>query len=384
MKTASLQRVASVDVLRALTMFLMLFVNDIPSLTNIPHWLEHADMNEDMLGFSDTIFPAFLFCMGMSISFAIQNRYKKGDTHLQVVMHIFWRTVALVAMGLFSVNSGGVDGLSHAWFSILMVIGFFLTWGVYPKVEGKKKFLYTGMKITGVSLLTFLVLFKEMNGQPFEQKWWGILGLIGWTYAICALIYLFTRESLKWNAAVWLLFMGLVLLNHADALPLPFIPSDMTLHAFGMSGLLTSLLMQQYAQKERSGKFIAVLCALGIVMLIAAFVSHPFWIISKIQATPTWLFFCLAAFLPLFGFFYWLTDVKGKANWFDLMKPAGTATLTCYVIPYVWYSVQQLVGWHYPEVLTEGIPGLLKSALFSLVIVGITGLLVKAKVKLKV
>lgn len=37
----------------------------------------HARMDEDMMGFSDTIFPAFLFCMGMSVSFAIQNRYKK-------------------------------------------------------------------------------------------------------------------------------------------------------------------------------------------------------------------------------------------------------------------------------------------------------------------
>lgn len=139
MKTVTLQRVAAVDVLRALTMFLMLFVNDIPGLSNIPHWLEHARADEDMLGFSDTIFPAFLFCMGMSVSFAIQNRYKKGDNHLQVVMHIFWRTVALVVMGLFSVNSGGVAGLSHAWFSILMVVGFFLNMGCLSPSLGKQK-----------------------------------------------------------------------------------------------------------------------------------------------------------------------------------------------------------------------------------------------------
>ena len=48
---------AAVDVFRALTMFLMLFVNDIPGLKNVPHWLMHAAADEDMLGFSDTIFP---------------------------------------------------------------------------------------------------------------------------------------------------------------------------------------------------------------------------------------------------------------------------------------------------------------------------------------
>ena len=164
MKSLTPQRIAAVDVFRALTMFLMLFVNDIPGLKNVPHWLMHARMDEDMMGFSDTIFPAFLFCMGMSVSFAIQNRYKKGDNTLQVVAHIFWRTVALIAMGLFSLNSGGIEGgLSHQWFSILMVIGFFLTWGVYPKAVGTKKVLFTAMKTAGVLLLAFLVIYKDMN-----------------------------------------------------------------------------------------------------------------------------------------------------------------------------------------------------------------------------
>ena len=159
MKNLTPQRVAAVDVFRALTMFLMLFVNDIPGLKNVPHWLMHAKIDEDMLGFSDTIFPAFLFCMGMSVSLAIQNRYKKGNTTLQVISHIFWRTIALLAMGLFSLNSGGIEGgLSHSWFSILMVIGFFLVWGVYPKAEGSKKHLFTAMKVAGILLLAFLVL----------------------------------------------------------------------------------------------------------------------------------------------------------------------------------------------------------------------------------
>ena len=52
------------------------------------------------------------------------------------------------------------------------------------------------MKILGIILLAFLVIYKDVHGSPFQQGWWGILGLIGWTYAVCAVIYLFTRESL--------------------------------------------------------------------------------------------------------------------------------------------------------------------------------------------
>ncbi|MDR3058865.1 MAG: hypothetical protein LBU84_12090, partial [Prevotella sp.] len=53
-------RIASIDIYRALTMFFMIFVNDLWSITGVPHWLEHAAADEDMLGFSDIVFPSFL------------------------------------------------------------------------------------------------------------------------------------------------------------------------------------------------------------------------------------------------------------------------------------------------------------------------------------
>lgn len=51
MKAKKTSRVASIDALRAITMILMLFVNDIPALKGVPHWLFHAAADEDMLGF---------------------------------------------------------------------------------------------------------------------------------------------------------------------------------------------------------------------------------------------------------------------------------------------------------------------------------------------
>lgn len=394
MKTISLQRVAAVDVFRALTMFLMLFVNDIPGLRGVPVWLLHAQATEDRMGFSDIIFPAFLFCMGMSVSFALQNRYRRGESTLEVLAHVFWRSLALVAMGLFSMNSGGVPGgLSHAGFLLLMVVGFFLTWGVYPAGGGARRWLYGGMKALGVAVLAALVVYKDVCGMPFRVGWWGILGLIGWTYAVCALIYLFTRESLRRNLVVWAVLLGLSVLSHAELIPegygsrvilLPFVPSDWTLHALGMSGVVASLLMQRLASRARPWRFLGVMVGLGVLMGLLGVWAHGHWIISKIQATPTWLFYCLGMFFPLFGCFYWLTDVRGHAGWFRLLRPAGTATLTCYVLSYLWYALQQLVGWHYPAVLCSGVPGLLRSLAFSLLLVGLTGLLVRAKIKLKV
>ena len=45
-------RYSSIDILRATTMLLMIWVNDFWTLTNIPKWLKHANASEDYLGFS--------------------------------------------------------------------------------------------------------------------------------------------------------------------------------------------------------------------------------------------------------------------------------------------------------------------------------------------
>ena len=389
-----MKRIAAVDIFRAITMLLMLFVNDFAGMKGIPHWMEHAAMDEDMMGFSDLIFPAFLFCMGMSVPLAIQSRIKKGDSTLQIINYIVQRSFALIVMGLFTLNSGGISGgLSHQWFLLLMVIGFFLVWGVYPKCEGNKKAIISTLKLLGIVVLAGLVIYKDIHGKPFHIGWWGILGLIGWTYAICAFIYLFTQGKLKSIVWAWIATIVLCVLNHTTLIPdefssrvvlLSFIPGGWTHHALGMSGVVCTLLMQRYANNQHPKHFMHLLIIIGINMLLLAIGSHHLWIISKIQATPPWLFYSLALFFPLFALCYWLTDVKGKAKWFTLIKPAGEATLTCYILPYVWYSVQQLLGLTWPSVLCQGMPGLLKALLFAFLIVWLTGWLIKGKIKLKV
>ena len=51
------KRIQTIDYLRAITMLLMIFVNDFWTLKNIPNWLKHAPADFDGMGFSDIIFP---------------------------------------------------------------------------------------------------------------------------------------------------------------------------------------------------------------------------------------------------------------------------------------------------------------------------------------
>lgn len=123
-------------------------------------------------------------------------------------------------------------------------------------------------------------------------------------------------------------------------------------------------------------------CSVAILS-VAGLVSHRFWIISKIQATPPWVFYCTAIAIGVYALIYWLVE-KRKAHWFNLIKTAGTATLTCYLVPYVAYSLSFLLGIHLPEWLTTGFVGILNCIVFSFLVIGVTYLLGRIHIKLKI
>jgi len=388
------ERIASVDIFRAFTMLTMLFVNDFAGMSDIPHWMKHAKTTEDMLGFSDLVFPAFLFCVGLSIPFAIANRIKKGDTSLQVIWHVFIRSFILIIMGLFSMNLRGVEGgLTSGMLSIIAVVSYFLLWNVYPKVQGGRKWIFTVLKVIGAAGLIFIMLYKDLNGAPFKRGWWGILGLIGWSYAICALTYIFINGEYKKVRIAWIAMIALTILNQLPFIPkefsikwifLSFFPAGWTQAALVMSGVMGSMTMIKYADKEAPGKFVINMFITGVLMLVLGVVCHNWWIISKNLATPTWLFFCLALFYPILGLLFWVCDANGKTRWAAFVKPAGVATLTAYMLPSIWYGVMGLCHLHYPAVFCSGLTGLCRSFVFALAIIGLTWCLGKLHIKLKI
>jgi len=378
-------RVASIDVFRALTMFLMIVVNDFWGISGIPHWLEHAKYGEDMLGFSDIIFPSFLFILGMSIPFAIENRIKKGESCIAIVKHIVLRSIALLVMGLFTVNfeSLGEIGINTYLFPPGMLFGFFLIWNIYPKRQDWRKYIYKGLQILGIVILIYLaVIFRDKEGNIMQHKWWGILGLIGWTYLICALIYLFIRQKLKYLTVAWLFFAVWCIAEANQWLGSlgGIIPGKGVFHAFTMGGLLTSLLYNRFPFK----KMLLWMPVAGIVLLISGWISNHFWIISKLGNTPPWMFYCTGISILSYLFIYWLVEQNGKYSWFRCIEPAGAATLTCYLIPYWLYILFYLIRFPFPSAWLVYPLGLLKCILFSFLAIWITFGLGKIGIKLKI
>lgn len=390
------QRNVSIDILRALTMLLMVFVNDFWTVNDIPYWMQHAKPGEDFLGLADVVFPYFLFVVGMSIPFAIERRFSKGFSELSTIKHILTRAFALLIMGVFIVNTEyGISsevGMSLPLFKLLMVIAFLMIWNVYPRTETPVHYVYVFLKIFGVLLLIYLAfIFRDEKGEVFQAHWWGILGTIGWTYLVCSMIYLFVRDNLSKNFFCWLVFIIICMLTSSHLIPRGSFFYDLldilkighgAKSAFTMGGLLFSLLVVRYLYNPGRNKAL-YLSFLVIFLLIVAFVANHFWIISKALNTPTWVFYCSAGAVGTYGLIQWVVS-KGKETIFDVIKPAGTATLTCYLIPYVLYSVFRLLNLSLPDWMKNGGMGLIKCICFAFLCIIITGMLERFKIKLKI
>ncbi|MFA6947238.1 MAG: DUF5009 domain-containing protein, partial [Pedobacter sp.] len=224
----------------------------------------------------------------------------------------------------------------------------------------------------------------------FGTHWWGILGLIGWTYLVSALITIFSRNNFYWLLSAWIFFCVLSMVNKAGLLHgsiFDFIPNAIlggTLPGLTMGGVLTSYVFRYYIERKDRLKLTIIFLISAVVLIGLSVITRPYWGLAKLGATPAWLFLCSAFTLMAFTLIFWIADAWEKSSWFDIIKPAGTDTLLCYLIPYFAYGFVRLTGLTLPDLLLTGGIGLLKSFSFALLCVLITRGLNAAGIRLRI
>ncbi len=92
-------RVLSIDVLRGLTIALMILVNDPGDWAHTYTQLDHAPWNGFTL--TDFVFPNFLFLVGASIIFSLQSRIARGASKKTLALHILRRASLIFAIKMF-------------------------------------------------------------------------------------------------------------------------------------------------------------------------------------------------------------------------------------------------------------------------------------------
>jgi len=390
-------RISSIDVMRGFTLVLMLFVNDL-YMPGVPSWLGHRAANFDGMGLADWVFPGFLFMVGMAIPFSIGKRISEGQTTISIARHIVIRTVSLLIIGVLMLNSGRVNpeftGFGKNLWAILMYIGVFLIWNSY-KENDKNFFTIAGLRLAGIALLVFLV-FKFRSGE-FENNgslitsWWGILGLIGWGYLVASYVYLASRDNILNTSVAFLFFLAMNILSKLDLLsylnpvkPYLGVIIEGNVPLIVISGMLTTLILKKYSGSGYL-KSIAIIVTIGILSIVAGFILRKWFIISKIQATPSWGLICNGISMMLFALLYWITDIKKQTKWSLFLKPAGENSLTTYLAPDILYYLIWSTGIPILIYKQSGVPLIViaGSIIWALLMVGLTALLARAGIKLR-
>ena len=354
-------RVQSIDALRGFVMFMMIFVNDLAGAGKVvPDWMVHfSDRHRGGSGmtFVDLVFPAFLFIVGMSIPLALGGRLSKGHSSWANLLHVVIRTLSLLAIGILMVHetpNTAELGWSGNWWCVLMylsaIAAFCSISRPHPTGEhGPRTWNTVNLALRSAGILGLVCLafvFRGEHGRriisltPFSihTSWYGILGLIGWTYLVASIVFLLFHRNRTSILACMALLMCLFAADRSGLFEDFWLNSIVgigatlgSLPAIAAGGLLlgsmiTSPDFTSLGARTKFTFWFVAGCASAALLLNSTYG------ISKNQATPSWCFWSCAITATLWYVFYHVSDVRQVRTISRPLVLAGQNVFLAYLI----------------------------------------------------
>ncbi len=399
---AAAGRIVSIDIFRGLTIAVMIFVNELAEVRGLPWWTYHAHGNQDVMTYVDMVFPFFLFIVGMSLPLSVEQRLRKSSSLPLLWLHVILRSVSLLVLGLILANAelaapAHMPISGDAW-ALLGLVSAGLYLNVYPRSRRFPRYttLLRAIGLIGVAFAFVIFRRSAENGRVawIDPSYPEILGLIALAFFSVALLYIPTRRW-RWTAPAW--FLLLLVLNIVSTAGVFTMPSHISMYAwpFGngahsclvMAGVVTSQIffgLHPRGTADPAGKretLIAI--AFALLAIAVGWACVPLGI-SKIRATPAWTLWNVGAAVLAFTLLYWICDRHHHTAWAFPVRPAGSNTLLTYLLPDLTYYVLGILGvtwlerhFHY------GWPGVVKSLLFTIFVLGLSSVLTRAKLRLQ-
>lgn len=390
------QRIRSIDTFRGITILVMIFVNDVAGVSNIPPWMKHMPADADAMTFVDIVFPAFLFIVGMSLPFAINNRLAKGDSFWKLQGHILWRTVGLLVLGVFMVNAeGGYNekamGMSIACWSLLFYACAIMVWNVYRFQRKLWIWLFRGAGITGLIILAAIYRAGDDGRQTMTPHWWGILGLIGWAYLFSCMTYQLVRGRILLLLLSIAVCIAWYTISKADTAKGNLVLQWMAARAghaahtsIVLCGIVVSLLFFDAGIFRKIYERFIAACVFSLMAALAGYWIRPYYTISKIYATPTWCLYSVAICAMLFCLLYWFIDILKYQKWTIFFQPAAANSLLVYILPAIIMYLQIATGLYFtPVEFHQGVLGIAWSVCYAIFIMVLAMGLNKLKIRLQ-
>jgi predicted acyltransferase len=405
------ERLASLDAFRGFDILAMVFVNYIAGMSGIPFILQHATADMDTFTITDMVFPGFLFIVGVAIPLSLEKRLALGDSPLRILRRIVLRTAGLLFLGVLFVNekrfSEAATGLSRDLWYFLALIATVLIWMTYPKTEKpSKRRLYLGLRIgAALILLILIIIWRGQNPDGtfswLRHSWWGILGMIGWTYLGGSLFYLLVKGDRAWLMGGVGFQVALYIGARYGALDF-LRPVNDFVHignifgshlAIVTAGMVIGTLFTPAGAGLKPRARIVWVAVFSSGLLAAGFLLRPLHGFSKIHGTESYCLATSGICGLLLLFFYWLMDVIKFRGWAAFLRPIGVNPLLAYILPDIVRTLGDVVSglfhfdlwktvWPYWE--RGGVPGMLSAAAMTGVILLLTWALTRKKIILKI
>ena len=199
-----MKRYLSLDFLRGLTIFGMVFSAIIPYGV-LPPWMYHIqnpppshslNFTISGIGWVDLVFPIFIFCMGVAIPFS-------GASGKMTTKSIFTRFLML---WIFSYLYVFLDfSTAPGWLpQLATILGFVALFMLYLSNPKAKWIRYLGLALSLILIIIGAYFFEERISIYRSGI---IIFLLAFIYLFGALIWLYTRDNHKLRFAIFLLIL---------------------------------------------------------------------------------------------------------------------------------------------------------------------------------
>jgi len=317
-------RLLSLDVFRGATIAGMMLVNNPGDWGYVYAPFRHAAWNG--WTYTDTVFPFFLWIVGVAMTFSFAKRMERGDDKKKLALHVLQRSAIIFLIGLLL--NGLPFGLlfGHQFsFSTIRIPGVLQRIAVCYLVAGLIV-LNTGWKAQGwiatVILTTYWIAVAVIPVPGFGA------GVLDPTGNLC-----------------WYLDSSLLIGHTWSGAPAPgFDPEGIlsTLPAVGTTlfGVLTGHLLR--SEKSREEKLIRMF-VYGNVLLLVGLIMDNWFPINKNLWTSSYVVFMAGLALNVLGVLYWLIDIKKKQRWSQPFAIYGLNAITMFFLAGLFGRLSWLV-----------------------------------------
>ncbi|MDE5793493.1 MAG: heparan-alpha-glucosaminide N-acetyltransferase domain-containing protein [Muribaculaceae bacterium] len=318
--TQQRHRLLSLDVMRGMTIALMIVVNNQVGSGRMFPFLNHVLW--DGLSFADLVFPSFMFIMGVCSAFSLNKLPKREAVHKSIIRG----------------------------FKII-IVGILLTWIARGSHGVEKLMEFETLRLTGVLVrLGVCYMFASLIYIALGPGKKTICTIAGILIAYTAILIIFDGFQLSEDNIIAKIDRSIIGCEHmyhkrVGDTRICFDPEGLLSNLPGIAHVLIGMLCGNIIIKGKSDlwRVVAKLSLIGGGLIILGFFFNPMIPINKNLWTPSFVFATCGGAAATLAILLWMLDIrKKKIGWF--VKPMCVFGLNPLVLYCFSYLLEEFIG----------------------------------------